>query len=95
MTLPRGVSTIDIDLQALSLGQSPLQVTILTPDETTELARTQFAVRSTAIPGLGLLLSAAALVFLFGWWIVTWTRTRALRSHPASVQAESGSGRRP
>lgn len=91
MTLPPGVSTIDIDLQALSLGQSPLRVTIYTPDETTELARTQFAVRSTAIPGLGLLLSAAALVFLFGWWIITWTRTRALRSHPANVQADSSS----
>ncbi len=84
LSLPRGTSTITIDLEALSLGQSPLLVSILTPDASTELAATRFGVRSTAIPGLGLLLSLAALVFLLGWWIVTTSRAKALRSHPAS-----------
>lgn len=77
--LPPGVSTIDIDLEALSLGQSPLLVTITTPDDTATLATTRFGVRSTAVPGLGLGLSAAALVFLLGWWAVTWRRDRRER----------------
>ncbi len=83
--LPPGVSTISIDLEALSLGQSPLEITIFTPDESAQLATTRFGVRSTAVPGLGMLLSAAALVFLLGWWIVTTTRERAVRKHPAVV----------
>ena len=87
--LPPGVSTIDIDLESLSLGQSPLLIKILTPDETAELATTQFGVRSTAIPGLGLLLSATALVFLLAWWIVSWSRDRAQRSHPSSQTHEA------
>ena len=88
LRIPPGISTIEIDLEALSLGQSPLEVAVFTPDQSTELARTRFGVRSTAIPGLGLLLSAAALVFLLGWWIVSITKTRAVRRHPSSHDEE-------
>lgn len=84
VVLPPGVSTVDIELEARSLGRSPLLIQIFTPDGSIELGRTSYGVRSTAIPGLGLLLSAAALVFLMSWWIVSFTKSRARRAHPAN-----------
>lgn len=87
--LPPGISTIDIELEARSLGRSPLIIRILTPDSTIELAQTSYGVRSTAIPGLGLLLSATALVFLMSWWIVSITKHRARKAHPSNAAAVS------
>ena len=86
VVLPPGVSTIDIELEARSLGSSPLLIQIFTPDGKIELTRTSYGVRSTAIPGLGLLLSAAALVFLMSWWIVSIAKSRAERQHPANTE---------
>lgn len=82
--LPAGVSTIDIELEARSLGRSPLRVTILTTDGRTMLATTSYGVRSTAIPGLGLLISSTSLVFLLAWWIVSVTKSRARKHHPSN-----------
>lgn len=86
--LPAGVSTVNVELEARSLGRSPLRVRIMTPDRTVQLAETSFGVRSTAVPGLGLLLSATALLFLMVWWIRSIMNTRAVRKHPANVEAE-------
>ena len=88
--LPPGVSTVDIELEARSLGKSPLLIRIFSTDGTVELARTSYGVRSTAVPGLGLLLSAAALVFLMSWWIVSITRSRAERLHPSNSDSDDG-----
>ncbi len=63
-----GPSSLDIEVDARSVGLSPLEVTLLTPDGKHELARARFQVRSTAVPGLGLLLSAAGLGMLLLWW---------------------------
>ncbi len=82
VTIPAGSSSIEIDVLARSLGVSPLDVEVLTPDGARVLATTRFHIRSTAVPGLGYLLSGAALVFLIAWWIVSFTRTRALAAMP-------------
>lgn len=86
--LPAGVSTVNVELEARSLGRSPLRVRIMTPDRTVQLAETSFGVRSTAVPGLGLLLSATALLFLMVWWVRSIMTTRAVRKHPANVEPE-------
>ena len=82
-----GVSQIDINIEARSLGLSSLLVTVLTVDESRELARTRFAIRSTAIPGLGYAISGAALVFLIIWWLRSIRRSRDLARHPANTEA--------
>ncbi len=87
--IPSGSSSIEIDVVARSLGVSPLDVEVLTPDGQRVLASTRFQIRSTAVPGLGYLLSGAALVFLVAWWIVSFTRTRALES-TAAAEPEAG-----
>lgn len=63
-----GAFSFDIDVVARSVGLSPMDVVILTPDGRRELARSRFQVRSTAVPGLGFLLSGAALGTLALWW---------------------------
>ncbi len=89
IALPPGSSTIDIDLEARSLGLSPLTVRIFTPDRSEELASTRFAVRSTAIPGLGLLLSAAAFVFLIAWWLVSFSRAKTAKAREEDATSET------
>lgn len=89
VVLPPGVSTVNVELEARSLGWSPLQVRIVTPDRTTELASTSFGVRSTAVPGLGLLLSATALLFLMIWWLRSIAKSRAHRSHPVNQAGDT------
>lgn len=89
VAIPPGTSAIDINVEALSLGVSPLDVQVLTPDGRVELARTRFQIRSTAVPGLGYVLFGAALVFLIAWWIVSLTKARAVASHPSSRSSGS------
>ncbi len=74
-----GTSSIDVEVEALSLGASQLEVSVWTPDGARVLATNQFQVRSTAVPGLGLLISAAAVAFLIVWWYVDHGRSRAKR----------------
>jgi len=89
VVLPSGVSTVNVETESRSLGRSPLRIRIMTPDRTVLLAETSYGVRSTAVPGLGLLLSATALLFLMVWWVRSITATRALRKHPTNVEPEA------
>ena len=77
-----GTTSIDVELEARSLGVSPLEVSMWTPDGSTMLASTQFEIRSTAIPGLGLLVTGGAVLLLLGWWIVD---ARARRRETAAA----------
>lgn len=70
-------NAIDVEVEARALGESPLVVTVRTPDGRHVLDTTQFRVRSTAVPGLGLAISAAGLVGLGIWWYVSIKRNRA------------------
>ena len=76
LTVGPGAFSFDIDVIARSVGLSPMDVVILTPDGRRELARTRFQVRSTAVPGLGFLLSGAALGMLALWWSRSILRSR-------------------
>ena len=75
-----GTSSIDIEIEARSLGVSPLEVTAWTPDGSVALAQARFQIRSTAVPGLGLLVSLSALGLLGVWWMLDHRRRR--RSGP-------------
>ena len=59
---------VEIDVRARASGDSPLDVTIVTPDGRITLGRTRITVRSTALSGVGVVLSVGALVFLLVWW---------------------------
>lgn len=85
--LATGQSTIEVEVEAKSLGLSPLAVEVWTSDGTRQLAETQYRVRSTAIPGLGYLLSGTALVFLIAWWLLSISRSRSAHHDTAAQQA--------
>ncbi|MGI9613490.1 MAG: DUF6049 family protein [Acidimicrobiales bacterium] len=87
VVVPPGTSSIDISVEARSLGVSPLQVSLLTPDGQRVLSTTRFDVRSTAIPGLGLLISAVGLLVLGAWWYMS---IRRKRSPPADRTDNDG-----
>lgn len=70
-----GVTELDLEVEALSSGDALLDVRLLSPDRGIELERTRIAVRSTALSGVGLVIAAIALAFLFVWWV------RNLRTH--------------
>ncbi len=92
VTLEPGRTNLEIDLETRTLGQSPLQIEVLTPDGSRSLSSTRYGVRSTAIPGLGYLLSITALLFLVAWWIVSISRSRSeanAAAIAATVSAES------
>ncbi len=91
VTVEPGTSSIDVEVQARSLGSSQIEVSVWTPDGNIRLATNQFQVRSTAVPGLGLLISGGALVFLIIWWFIDHRKLRRVRKWgPDSV--ESGEG---
>ncbi len=85
--LGQGQNTFDIEVESRSLGLSPLNIEVWTTDGRTQLSSTQYRVRSTAIPGLGFLLSGAALGFLIVWWFFSIRRSRKERREAEAVEA--------
>ncbi len=74
--LDPGVSSIDVSVQARTLGASQLQMSVWTPDGEQILASNQFQIRSTAVPGLGVLISIVAVALLILWWVLDHRRRR-------------------
>lgn len=74
--LPPGITRIDFPVEALASGSVPLSVELRDASGSVILAEQQFHVRSTAISGVGLLVSFGALLVLIAWWIRTWSSNR-------------------
>lgn len=74
--LPPGQTTLDLNVEARALGDSPLEISVTVPGTDQVVAASRIRIRSTAVPGLGLVLSGAAVAFLIGWWIVSAGRTK-------------------
>jgi hypothetical protein len=71
-----GTSSIDVEVEARSLGVSPLEVSVWSGDESVLLSEARFQIRSTAIPGLGLLISLSAVAMLGTWWVLDHRKRR-------------------
>jgi Family of unknown function (DUF6049) len=72
-----GESTrIDIRVRSRATGAFPLLIDVRTPDGQRSLSTSRYTVRSTAVSGVGLLLSVGAGLFLTVWWARHWRRTR-------------------
>lgn len=76
LTVTEEVQRIDIPVEALATGSVPTFVQLRTPDGRVLLDSRQLNVRSTAISGVGLALSAGALLVLVVWWARNWRRSR-------------------
>ena len=77
--LPPGVTRLDVRVRALTSGAFPMGITVRSPDSSIELDRTTFDIRSTAVTGVGLVLSIGAGLFLAVWWARHWRSSRRSR----------------
>lgn len=88
LTLDPGVNRLDVTVETRASGAFPMDVELLTPKGGLVLSRARMRIRSTAISGVGLVLSIGAGIFLVIWWGRHWRSTRRSRrlispSHPA------------
>jgi hypothetical protein len=95
VTLPPQSSTpVEIAVEARASGAFPLDIAVRSPDGRRQLADMRFTVRSTAISGVGLVLSVGAGLFLLIWWARHFRSTRrdhrlVSSGHPAVRSARS------
>ncbi len=69
-----------IQVAAKTTGDSPLRVSLMSPQGGLVLLRGHFTIRSTATSGVAVALSVGAAVFLVVWWVLTWIRGRGERN---------------
>ncbi len=86
LRLEPGANEIAIQVETVSSGDARLTATLTSPDGRLDLATGNIDIRSTAISGLGLVISVVALLVLGAWWARTILRVRRNR-HAASVAA--------
>lgn len=89
--VPPGGQRVDVTVRTRTSGAFPLGVTITSPDGSIVLDRATFTIRSTAISGVGLVLSVGAALFLLIWWARHWRTarrsSRLVAEHPAGRAA--------
>ena len=69
VTLTEETTRVSLNVRTRASGDSPLDVTLTSPDGNLEIGRTRVTVRSTAFSGVGLILSVGAGTFLAVWWL--------------------------
>lgn len=58
----------DLTVQARTSGAFPLRITVLSPDGNLTIRQVSWTVQSTALSGVGVVLSVGAALFLMVWW---------------------------
>jgi len=89
LTLHKGTNTLaDLTVEARTSGAFPLHLTVLTPDGGVVIARATVTVQSTALSGVGVVLSVGAALFLVAWWSRhAWKARRAAQAEERHRQA--------
>ncbi|MEQ8841565.1 MAG: DUF6049 family protein [Acidimicrobiales bacterium] len=88
ITLDPGETHLTIPVETLASGDARVSATLVSPGGHFELDTGSVDIRSTAISGLGLVISVIALLVLAVWWVRTIIRIRRNRG-AATVSAES------
>jgi hypothetical protein len=87
--VPPGGRRLDLSVRTRTSGAFPLHITLTSPDRNIVLDRTTFTIRSTAVSGVGLVLSVGAGLFLLVWWARHWRTAR--RSRRLVTESPGGS----
>ena len=76
VTLTGERTVVPISVSTRATGDTPLRITVRTPDGNRVLSESQYTIRSTAVSGMGLALTIGAGGFLALWWGRHWYRSR-------------------
>lgn len=79
VTLTEVHTPVELRVRVLASGAFPLEMSMEAPDGHLVLVDSRYTVRSTAVSGLGVALSIAAVGVLGAWWLRTAQRARAAR----------------
>jgi hypothetical protein len=63
-----GVTSLEMPVEARASGAFPVDIRVTSPDGILTLSEGRVTVRSTAVSGLGVVLSVIAALFLLLWW---------------------------
>jgi hypothetical protein len=79
ITLKPGLNELTIPIETVTSGDARIFITVTSPDGHLDLTDGSVNVRSTAISGLGLMVSLVSLAVLLIWWLRTIIRVRRSR----------------
>jgi hypothetical protein len=79
LTLEPGLNELEVPVETVTSGDARILITVTSPDGRLDLAGGSVNVRSTAISGLGLVVSLVSLAVLLTWWLRTIIRVRRSR----------------
>lgn len=79
VVLVPGSNRLAVPVKTRASGLFPVDVRMTSPDGNIAIASNRFEIRSTAISGLGLVLSIGAGIFLLIWWARHWRDGRRAR----------------
>ena len=96
VVLTPGPNRIDIAIEALASGDSPIRIQVLSPDRSILLGSSEVLVRTFAFSGVGLIIGISAIVVLLLWWLRHLRSSRdtveTLPDSPTSAQTEESLG---
>jgi hypothetical protein len=90
VSVPPGGRRIDLRVRTRTSGAFPLHITLTSPDRNVVYDRTTFTIRSTAVSGVGMVLSIGAGAFLLIWWARHWRTARRSRRLVGSGNGNGG-----
>ncbi len=88
LVLEPGINQLEIPVETVGSGDARIQISVTSPDGRLDLAAGAVDIRSTAVSGLGLIVSLISLAILLTWWARTIARVRRQR-RAASVPDDS------
>lgn len=88
---PEQRTVVQIPVRSRTTGDTPMTLTVTTPDERIIIATGRYTVRSTAVSGVGLVLTVGAAGFLVIWWSRHILRARRLRHEGPDASDADGS----
>lgn len=91
IVLQPGLRELIIPVETAASGDARITVTLTSPDGRLDLTTGAVDIRSTAVSGLGLVISIIAFVILGMWWARTILRVRRQRRAASVVEAEDES----
>jgi hypothetical protein len=85
ITVGPGLRQIKLKVSTRSPGVVPVTVRVMSPDQGLLIATSKVTVRSTAVSGIGYVLTIGAAGFLIAWWFRHWRRARRERQAAPST----------